>query len=298
MRETLADPTPRLGPAAAIAERARNLWEVRGLVYEFALRDVRVRYRQALLGVLWALLMPALTVGAGVVLRSVALRHAGVGASAADPVAMAAVAMKAVGWAFFAGAVGSATSTLASNAGLVGRIYFPRESLPLGVVLAQCVDLAAGIAGVVVFLVVLGLPIGPTVLWVPLLVALLVVLAGAASTALACANLFFRDVRYIVQVLLTFGVFFTPVFVDVEQLGARLARVAMLNPVAPLLEVLEGARLAVVRGHNLARPLVLDDATLVWHPAYLAYSAAWAVLGAVGVALLYARLELSFAERL
>jgi lipopolysaccharide transport system permease protein len=110
---------------------------------------------------------------------------------------------------------------------------------------------------------------------------------------LACANLFFRDVRYIVQVLLTFGMFFTPVFFEADQIGARAGRIMMLNPVAP---ILEGLRLAVVNGHNLARPLVLSSGAVVWQPWHLAYSAVFATCGVVAAALLYSRLELTFAE--
>lgn len=295
MSEALAVPPPRPGPLAAIAERARGIWGARELMYEFALRDVRIRYRQAVLGVLWALLMPTLTIGASMVVRIVALRHATGLAPVSNEAAIAGVALKAVCWAFFAGAIGTATSSLASNAGLVSRVYFPREILPLSSVLAQCVDFAMGALGAIVIVAVLGVDLAWTVLWAPVLVAMLVLLTASLAAVLACANLFFRDVRYIIQVFLTFGLFFTPVFVTVEQLGGRLSRVAMLNPVAPLLE---GLRLAVVGQHDLLQPLAVANGAVVWQPWYLAYSAGVAAVAAVGAALLYARLELSFAERL
>jgi ABC-type polysaccharide/polyol phosphate export permease len=292
MPDDVPPPPPRRGVIATLADRWREIWASRELLHEFVLRDVRIRYRQAALGVLWALLMPALTVLAGVVVRMVTSRGGGA-ASLGDAVIIGSVAVKAVGWAFFASSVTLATGSLAANAALLGRVYFPREILPLAAVVAQGTDLLAGSVAVVVTFVALGLGVGPEALWVPALVALLFALTAALASVLACANLFFRDVRYIVQVLITFGVFFTPVFFDAGQLGPRVGRLVMLNPVAPLLE---GLRLAVVERHDLLRPLVAAGGGMAWEPWYLAYSAAWALGGIVGAALLYARLELAFAE--
>jgi lipopolysaccharide transport system permease protein len=284
-------PVAWASPNVSIAQRAREVWAVRGLLWEFVLRDVRVRYRQAVLGVLWALLMPTLSVLAGIVIR--VLSSGGGLHSAAAHVAIAGVAVKAVGWAFFASSLGFATPSLASNAVLVGRVYFPREILPLSAVLAQATDLLAGLLSASVLLVLLRTSVGPTAAWALLLLPILFALTVGVCALLACANLFFRDVRYIVQVLLTFGIFFTPVFFDATQLGARAARLVMLNPVAPLLE---GMRLAVVQGHDLLQPLVLANGAVAWQPWYLVYSAAWAMACLVGASVLYARLELAFAE--
>ena len=120
--------------------------------------------------------------------------------------------------------------------------------------------------------------------------------AGSALL-LSCGNLFFRDVKYIVQVLLTFGIFFTPVFFEPAMLGAVGARVVLLNPLAA---ILEGFRLVVVNGHSLWQPLLQagphGTTQLAWSPWWLAYSAAWAVGGLVASALLFHRAEAIFAE--
>lgn len=295
MSATAADgawPATRRSLVATLGQRVREVWSVRGLLHEFVLRDVRIRYRQALLGVLWALLMPTLTVVAGVVLRALMSHDL---STASGHVAMAAVAVKAVGWAFFAASLNFAMPSLAGNAVLVGKVYFPREILPLAAVLAQGIDLLASAAAAGLLLVALGVGVGPTALWAPVLLALLFVLTVGIGAALACANLFFRDVRYIVQVLLTFGVFFTPVFFDAAQMGPRGARLVMLNPVSPLLE---GLRLTVVARHDLLQPIVLPSGVVAWSPWYLAYAACWAVGSIVATGLLYARLELTFAEYL
>ena len=99
-------------------------------------------------------------------------------------------------------------------------------------------------------------------------------LTAGLALLVSCANLFFRDVKYVVQVLLTFGIFFTPVFFEPEMFGALGARVMMLNPLAP---IMEGLRLSVVLDHNLLDALVVQGrhgAVLAWIAWYLAYSAA------------------------
>lgn len=290
--DILAPPPPRPGLLGGLAQRAREVWAVRGLLLEFAWRDVRVRYRQAVLGIVWALLMPGLTVLAGLLLRAIIFKGDDV-AAGAGRVALAGIAVKGVAWAFFASSIATATTSLSANAALVARVYFPREILPISATVAQGVDLSAGALTVAGLLAVLGVDVGLTVLWTPLLLLLLVALTGSLAAVLACVNLFFRDVRHVVQVALTFGVFFTPVFVDVAQLGARGARLAMLNPVAPLLE---GLRLAVVGGHDLLRPLVVDGGIVAWDPWYLLYSLVWTVALLLFASNLYSRYGSVFAE--
>jgi ABC-type polysaccharide/polyol phosphate export permease len=97
-------------------------------------------------------------------------------------------------------------------------------------------------------------------------------------------------------VLLTFGIFFTPVLFDAPMLGERYAPLVMLNPLAPLLE---GLRLAVVEGHNLLVPLhVVEAGRLVelWSPWYLAWSTGLAVFGAILATTMFRRLQYLFAE--
>jgi ABC-type polysaccharide/polyol phosphate export permease len=112
----------------------------------------------------------------------------------------------------------------------------------------------------------------------------------------SCANLFFRDVRYLVQLMISFGIFFTPVFYEPVSLGARFVPLQMLNPLTP---ILEGLRLAVAEGHGLMEPIV-DPASgvLLWTPYYLAYSVGVALVGLVVATLIFHRAQYRFAEYL
>lgn len=271
-----------------------ELWAYRGLLWQLTLRDIRIRYKQAVMGLAWAVLMPALVVAAGMVVRA-ALATAGGGA--VDRTDLAAIAIKALGWSFFAGAIGFATTSLTSNAALVTKIYFPREVLPLSAVLAQGFDTLIGAATVGLVLIVAGIAPGAATLWVLPLALLLAAMTAGAALVLSSANLFFRDVKYVVQVLLTFGIFFTPVLVEPAMFGPDGARLLMWNPLAP---VLEGLRLSLVHAHDLTETLIVTGAggraVLAWTPWDLAYAAAWAIALLVGGAILFHRAEWRFAE--
>jgi ABC-type polysaccharide/polyol phosphate export permease len=267
-----------------------DTWHYRDLLLQMTLRDVRIRYKQAVMGFAWAIFMPLLIVAAGALIRS-ALAYAS--DVPFDRAQIAAIALKALPWSFVVGAVGFATGTLSGNMQLVTKVYFPREVLPLSAVLAQLFDLSVGSAALVVALPFLGAQLSLQLLWVPMLVLMLIVFTTGICLFLACANLFFRDVKYIVQVLITFGIFFTPVFFEPAALGPRTGDLLALNPLTP---VLEGLRLAVLESHNLLTPLTDARGTVVWEPWYLAYGWAWAVVVLVGSSLIFHRSEFKFAE--
>jgi ABC-type polysaccharide/polyol phosphate export permease len=130
-------------------------------------------------------------------------------------------------------------------------------------------------------------------LWAVVLAFLLVCLTLAVALVASCANVYFRDARYVVQLITSFGIFFTPVFYDVDAFGTRGVRLLMANPVTPLLE---GARLALVRGHDLRVSLVGANGVESWSPWFLVYSALWAIVGLAGSAILFRRAEANFAE--
>jgi lipopolysaccharide transport system permease protein len=298
MHATQAPPLP---PAAArsrilddLAEMTAELVRGRELLWQMALRDLRVRYKQAALGYTWAVVVPLMVVAAGVVLRYAAAQMAG---KPVDLGGIAGMAVKAVGWSFFAGAVGFAVPSLVNNRNLVTKIYFPREVFPLSAVLTQAVDAAVASAVVLLGLLVCGVLPTAAWLWVPVLVLLLVAQMAGLSLMLSCANLFFRDVRYLTQTALTFGIFFTPVFFEASSFGPRGATLLMLNPLSPLLE---GLRLALVEQHSLAVPLVAANPSgvevTVWHPWMLAYAAAWALGGGLAGWWVFHRCESAYAE--
>lgn len=288
--ETLSLSAAGNGPVATLREMVAELVQYRELLWQMILRDVRIRYKQAIMGFGWAVFMPLLIVGAGFLVKYAMAQMAG---REVNPAELSGMTLKALGWAFFIGALGFATNSLTTNINLVTKIYFPREVFPLSAVLTQAFDSAVGstVLGVLL-LAFFGVGVSWQLLWVPVLVVLLILFTTAAALFLSCANVFFRDVKYLVQVVLTFGIFFTPVFYEPQFFGPKGCVAMMLNPLAPLLE---GLRLAVIERHNLLEPLWASGA-LAWHPGYLIYSAAWSIAGCFGAWYLFHKLEFVYAE--
>lgn len=271
----------------------REVWSARPLLGQLVLRDLRVRYKQALFGLAWAVFMPALIVLSGLLVRFAISQ---VAAAPFDRAVVGALALKGLAWGFFVAAVGVATPSLTGNNNLVTKVYFPRAVLPVAAILAQTVDTAIACTAFVLLSPLLGLAWSIQMLWLPVLAALIFCFTTACGLLLGAANVYFRDVKYIVQMLLTFGIFFTPVFYEPAMLGELGARLIMLNPLAPLIE---GLRLALIEGHNLLMPLtapVASGAVVVWSPLYLAYGAAWAVGGLMISIGIFRRAEPAFPE--
>ncbi|MBA2685703.1 MAG: ABC transporter permease [Gemmatimonadaceae bacterium] len=270
-----------------------EVWEHRELLEQLTRRDIKLRYKQAAMGFAWAVFMPCLIVLSGLIIRFAMAQISGQTLARVD---IANIAIKGVGWAFFVGALGFATASLVGNSNLVTKIYFPREVLPLSSVGAQGFDTSIGLLTLCIILPLLGVRLHPSLAWVPLLLVLLVLFTTGVSLFLSCANLFFRDIKYIVQVVLMFGIFFTPIFFEPAMLGPRGAYIAMLNP---LTGILEGLRLSVVEGHNLFYPMsvvVKGVERVAWEPWELVYSGVCAVVAVLGAALMFRRLQHLFAE--
>jgi lipopolysaccharide transport system permease protein len=270
-----------------------EVWQHRELLEQLTKRDIKLRYKQAAMGFAWAIFMPCLIVLSGLIIRFAMAQISGQALHAKD---VANIAVKGVGWSFFVGALGFATASLIGNSNLVTKIYFPREVLPLSSVAAQGFDTSIGLLTLVVILPFLGVRLHTSFVWIPLLLFLLVTFTTGVSMFLSCANLFFRDVKYIVQVVLMFGIFFTPIFFEPAMLGPRGAMLATINP---LTGILEGLRLAVVDGRDLMHPImgmVKGVERQIWNPWELVYSAVCAVSILLGSTLMFRRLQPLFAE--
>ena len=271
-----------------------ELWEARDLVVQFMLRDINIRYTQAIMGFAWALLMPLLIVGAGMVFRVVLSTLSN---SPIEGASVASLTAKAVPWAFFSGAITMATQSLLSHANLIGKVYFPRESIPVASVMAQCTDLAVSLAMVAIVLPVFGVPLHSNIWWSVVMLVLLIVFTMGWALILSCANLFFRDVKYILQVPLNFGLFATPVFFEPQMLGRRGAAIMLALPLSPYIQAMD---IAIVRGHSLLQPLSLKSSKgvslVVWEPWMLGYAAAMAVgIFVIGL-IVFRRTSSRFAE--
>ena len=254
----------------------RELIARRDLVYILTWREIKIRYKQSVMGLLWAVLMPLVIVCSGVVVRFAFSRVSGTPLALSD---VTAVAVKAVPWAFVVGAVRFGTNSLITNSNLVTKVYMPRLAFPISAVGAQLLDFV--ISAVVIVLLLIAAQIGLSIqlLWVPLLIGCLILMTTGFAVILSAASLFLRDVKYLVDIGLTFAIFFTPVFYESSLFG-EYATLVLINPISPLLEALTTT---VVHHQSPSLP-------------WLGYSVAFTAFLCTASLAMFAKLEPLFAE--
>lgn len=255
-----------------------ELIKYRELLYMITWRDIRVKYKQSMMGFMWAILMPMLIIVTGILVRFGIAKFSG---SHLEITQIVTVSVKALPWAFFISSIRFATNSLTGNSSLVTKIYFPKEIFPLSAVLSQLFDFMIASGALIVFLAVTMIGWSVQLVWVLPLLVILILLAMALGIFLSAANLFFRDVKYLVDVVTSFAIFFTPVFYDANMAG-KWEPLLLLNPVAPILEGL--------------------NACIVFHQApkgnWIFYSATVAILGIYLAMTIFKNLESKFAENI
>jgi ABC-type polysaccharide/polyol phosphate export permease len=201
------------------------LWRARDLIGFFVLRDLRVRYSQAALGVLWVLLQPVATV---VIFTFVFSRLARVGSDGV-PYPLFALAGMVV-WTYFSGAVSRGSESLVGNPELVTKVSFPRVAAPAAAVLSPLVDLFVSLGLLAVLLLVYRRAPGWAVLAAPLWMLLLVLAALGVSLWLSALNVRFRDVKQALGPVLQVWLFASPVAYPSTVLHGWAALLYALNP--------------------------------------------------------------------
>lgn len=213
-------------------EMIKELIQYRDLLYMLTLRDLRIRYKQAVMGFLWAIFMPIIAVCAGVLIKKAMAMAA---QQPLDTRGIISITVKVLPWTFFVSSIRFAVQSLVGNSALVTKIYFPKAVLPLSSTLACFFDLAIAMVVLTVLLIIFKVGGSLYLLWVPFLFVLLFAFTFGLGLLLSAANLFFRDVKYVVEVILMFGIFFTPVFYEASSFG-RWEFIMLLNPIGSILE--------------------------------------------------------------
>lgn len=251
-----------------------DLWHFRELLLFLTWRDIKVRYKQTLLGAAWAILQPFLTmIVFTIVINRIGKVHTAI------PYPLFALSTLAL-WYYFSNGVNLTSASLVSSAPLITKVYFPRISVVLSPILAGIVDFCLA------FLLVAGTMVyygyGPPVqaLLVPLFVVLAGFMALGLGLVLSALNVSYRDIRYAVPFVLQLWLWATPVAYPT---GAVPEKFRLLYDVNPMSGVVEGYRWALL-GTESVRPL------------HLAVSVGTALVLVVGGALYFARAERAFAD--
>jgi lipopolysaccharide transport system permease protein len=240
-------------------------------------RHVKVKYKQAAVGLGWAIIQPVLSAGLfAVFLGQVA--HIG---SEGAPYFLFALAGMVV-WTYFSTSTGGAMESLIADQAMLRKVYFPREILPMAAVIAALVDLVPAIGVLLIASVAFGSI--PTLWWLLLPIPLLIVVTTATALGLflAAINVYYRDVRYALPFVLQLGLFASPVIYSLSRVPSRWRQsYTVLNPVA-----------ASIDG---VRRIVLHREPLDWTVTLAALG--WSILLLIGGYAVFKRLERSFSDR-
>lgn len=224
------------------ADWLKELWRYRELLYFFAWRDVKIRYKQALLGVAWAVLQPLLTM---LIFTVIFGRIAGVGSDGVPYPLFTFCAL--VPWSYFSATLTFGSNSLIANTTLITKVYFPRLLLPTASAVSGMVDFAISslmLAGMIVYY---HIGVGRALLYIPLMVLAMVALATGVSMLLAAMNVRYRDVKYVVPFLVQIWLFVTPVIYPASSVPHRYRLLVTLNPMTG---IIEGFRSCLIPSHH------------------------------------------------
>jgi lipopolysaccharide transport system permease protein len=229
--------------------KLRELWEYRELLFFFAWRDIKVRYRQTVMGVLWAIIQPILTM---VIFSLFFGRLANIPSDGLPYPVFSFAAL--VPWTFFANALTQASNSLVLSGNMLKKIYFPRLALPIATVLAGVIDFA--LAFVVLLCIMLYYGLVPTVniIWLPFFALLALITSIGVSLWLSAMNVQFRDVRYTIPFITQAWLFVTPIAYPSSLLPESLRIIYGLNPMAG---VVEGFRWALLGTDTAPGPMLI-----------------------------------------
>jgi lipopolysaccharide transport system permease protein len=217
--------------------RADELWRYRGLIATLVERDLKVRYRSSMLGVLWSLVNPLLMMVVFTLVFGYFMPNPNVRAYHCF------VLVAILPWNWFSASVSGGLYSIVNSGHLIGKIYFPREVLPTSLVLSELVNFALALPVLAVILVLSGIPLTVHALWVPVVIAIQLVFTLGMVYLLATAHVYYRDTGMIMSVVMLAWFFLTPIIYPMEDMRYRYLPVIgmsaerfmyIVNPMASL----------------------------------------------------------------
>jgi lipopolysaccharide transport system permease protein len=219
----------------------RDLWHFRELFYVLAWRDVAVRYKQTVIGVLWALLQPLLTM---IVFTVVFGRIAKLPAPGMAPYALLVYAGM-LPWQFFATALSGASGSLTGNASLVGKVYFPRLIVPTSAVVVAFIDLLISFLILIALMAWFRFMPSVRIIALPGFVLMAFLASLGPGVWITALNLKYRDFRYVIPFMIQFGLYVSPVGYSSDVVPEQWRFWYSLNP---MVGVIDGFRWAILGG--------------------------------------------------
>lgn len=268
-------PVTRIRPSRGwVPLKLDEVWRYRELLYFLTWRDLRVRYKQTVLGAAWAVIQPFMTMVA------FSLFFGGLAKVPSDGIPYPIFSYAAlVPWTYFAQSLGQTSNSLVGSAQLLTKVYFPRLVIPMASVVAGIPDFLIAFVVLVGMMIFFAVPLTPTVVLLPLFMVLALVTALGVGLWLSALNVRYRDIRYVVPFLTQFWLLATPVAYPSSLIPEPWRTVYGLNP---MVGVVEGFRWALL-GTKPPGPM-------------LAASACVALVVLVSGAHYFRRMERSFAD--
>jgi lipopolysaccharide transport system permease protein len=244
MPETVIEPS-----TGWVSLKLHELWEYRELVYFLIWRDIKVRYKQTVLGAAWAVIQPFFT------MVVFSLFFGKLGNIPSDGISYPIFSYAAlVPWQFFANGLAHSSHSIAGSANMIKKVYFPRLAMPMASVLSGTADFAIAFTVLLGMMLFYGIVPTVRVLWLPLFLLLAVITSLGVSLWLSAMNVQFRDIRYTVPFITQFWLFATPVAYPSSLLVEPWRTLYGINP---MVGVVEGFRWALLGTDITPGPIIV-----------------------------------------
>ncbi|MBK6797903.1 MAG: ABC transporter permease [Acidobacteria bacterium] len=258
-----------------VSLRLSELWDYRELLYFLTWRDIKVRYKQTVLGAAWAIIQPFFTM---LVFSMFFGRLARVPSDGIPYPVFCYAAL--VPWTFFANGLTQSSNSLVGSSNLITKVYFPRLTIPLATVFSGVIDFCLAFLLLIGMMIFYGLIPTVNIVWLPLFLLLALVTSLGVGLWLAALNVQFRDVRYVVPFVNQFWMLATPIAYPSSLMREKWRLIYGLNPMAG---VVEGFRWALLGVNTTPGPMLI-------------VSSLAAVILLLGGAFYFRRMEKTFAD--
>lgn len=240
--KTIANQTIIEPPKGWQAINWRELWQYKDLFYFLVLRDIKVLYKQTVLGFAWAIIRPVFSM---VVFTIIFGNIAQVNSDGVPYAVFSYVAL--VPWTYFAAALTGSTESLIGNSAMLTKVYFPRLVFPMAPVFAKLLDFAIAFLIIIVMMIWFGIAPTVNVLWLPVLIVLMILTASGIGMWLAAMAVQYRDVKHAMSFATQLLMYAAPVVWPVSALTERFGETArLIYGLYPMAGVIEGFRAALL----------------------------------------------------
>ncbi len=229
----------------------KELWRYRELLFFLAWRDIKVRYKQTIMGASWAIIQPLASM---IVFTLFFNRLAGIQSEGSTPYEVFSYAAL-VPWTYFASRLTSSSNSVVSNTNLIKKVYFPRLVVPISSVLGGLVDFALAFITLLFIMLLFGITPTANIIWLPIFLFQIIITSLGVGLWLSAMNVQFRDVKYIIPFLVQLWMFATPIVYPSSLIENETLRA--IYGINPMVGVVEGFRWALLGSDAAPAPDIM-----------------------------------------